>query len=319
MGARTTAPIRTLAGAVAALALVTALTSCDSSGSSNSLPAPAGSGSGSAESFDQVIAGAPVADASAIPAGSLMAKIRSRGSLNVGGTDAAALFSLKDPVSGKLTGFDAGLAQMLARYITGKPNENLVTVTADTREALLQNGTVDTVFATYTITPARAQKVAFAGPYYSSGDAILVAASNNGIKTVTDLAGRSVCTESSSTAANDIKQYAPSAKVILFQTNAECEQAVEQGRADAYVLDQALLLGDQYRDKGVKVVGTPFTTEPYGIGVPLGSPEMKAFVNDWLKLIESDGSWAKLWQATIGTALTGQPPTPPVIGSAQGS
>ncbi|MDH6130669.1 glutamate transport system substrate-binding protein [Kitasatospora sp. MAA4] len=313
MGARRTTPIRALAGAAAALALVAGLAGCEGANGAPVMASPW------QPDFASVVDEAPVADASAIPAGSLMAKIRSRGSLNVGGTDAAALFSLKDPVSGKLTGFDAGLAQMLAQYITGKPTENLVTVTADTREALLQNGTVDTVFATYTITPARAQKVAFAGPYYASGDAILVAASNTSIKAVADLGGKTVCTESSSTAANDIKQYAPTAKVILFQTNAECEQAVEQKRADAYVLDQALLLGDQYRDKNVKVVGTPFTTEPYGIGVPLGSPEMKTFVNGWLKLIESDGEWAKLWQATIGTALTGQPPAPPVIGSAQGS
>jgi glutamate transport system substrate-binding protein len=248
-----------------------------------------------------------------------MARIKQRGTLIVGDTDASPLFSLKDPVTGKLTGFDADLAQMLAKYLTGKPSVQPTQVTAATREALLQNGTVDAVFATYTITPARAQKVAFAGPYYSSGDAILVKQAESGISKATDLNGKTVCTESSSTAANDIKTAAPSAKVILFETNAECVQAVEQGRADAFVLDQALLLGDQYSDKQVKVVGEPFTAEPYGIGVPLAAPEMKAFVNDWLKQIEADGEWAKLWKATVGTALTSTPPAPPAIGSVQGS
>jgi glutamate transport system substrate-binding protein len=208
---------------------------------------------------------------------------------------------------------------MLAKYITGKPSVNRVQIDVTTREVLLQNGTVDSVIATYTITPARAQKVGFAGPYYSSGDAILVKSSDNAITKPTDLNGKSVCTETSSTAANDIKKFAPSANVVLFQTNAECQQAVEQGRTDAYVLDQALLLGDAARDKNVKVVGQPFTDEPYGIGVPLSSPEMKTFVDDWLKLIESDGEWAKLWKATIGTELSGDAPTPPAIGSAAGS
>ncbi|MFE9426939.1 glutamate ABC transporter substrate-binding protein [Kitasatospora sp. NPDC006697] len=300
-------------------ALAAGLTAC---GSSGTLPPPAGSsgsGTASAESYQQVIDAAPVAAASDIPAGSPMAAIKARGTLNVGGTDAAALFALKDPVSGKVTGFDAGLADMLAKYIIGKPTTNRVQVDVTTREVLLQNGTVDTVLATYTITPARAQKVAFAGPYYSSGDAILVKASDTGITKAADLNGKSVCTETSSTAANDIKQFAPSAKVVLFQTNAECQQAVEQGRTDAYVLDQALLLGDAARDKAVKVVGEPFTNEPYGIGVPLDSPAMKEFVNNWLKLIESDGEWAKLWKATIGTTLTGDAPTPPAIGSVAGS
>jgi glutamate transport system substrate-binding protein len=192
-------------------------------------------------------------------------------------------------------------------------------VAVATREALLQNGTVDTVFATYTITPARAAKVAFAGPYYSSGDAILVKKADTSITKVGDLNGKTVCTESSSTAANDIKQHAPGAKIILFDQNSECEQAVVQGRADAYVLDQALLLGDVSRDAKVKVVGQPFTSEPYGIGLPLSSPEFKTFVNNWLRLIESDGEWAKLWHATIGTALAGNPPNPPAIGSVAGS
>ncbi|MFF1871105.1 glutamate ABC transporter substrate-binding protein [Kitasatospora herbaricolor] len=273
----------------------------------------------SGESFDQIIASAPVAPDSAIPAGSLMAKIKSRGVLNVGGTETSALFSLKDPVTGKVIGFDAGLAQLLAKYITGSPKVNLVQVSVATREALLQNGTVDTVQATYTITPARAQKIGFAGPYYSSGDAILVAKDNHGITKVADLAGKTVCTQSSSTAANSIKQFAPTANIILFETNSECQQAVKQKRADAYVLDQAILLGNAYRDKDVKVVGEPFTTEPYGIGVPLDSPEMKSFVNDWLKTIEANGEWAKLWKATIGTVVSGDVPAPPVTGSAQGS
>lgn len=307
---------RPLPVALLAAALAAGLTACG--GSSGSLP-PAGGSATPGESFQQVVDQAPVAPASAIPAGSPMARIRSRGTLNVGGTDTAPLFSLKDPITGKVTGFDAGLADMLARYLIGSPSVNRVQVDASTREVLLQNGTVDAVLATYTITPARAEKIAFAGPYYSSGDAILVRSSATGISRPADLKDRTVCTESNSTAANDIKRFAPSAHVVLFQTNAECQQAVEQGRADAYVLDQALLLGDAARDKNVKVVGQPFTSEPYGIGLPPANPEMKAFVNGWLRLIQSDGEWTRLWKATIGTQLPGDPPSPPALGSAAGS
>ncbi len=299
----------------AALTAATALlTACGSS----SLP-PA-SGSANSDAYQQAIDNAPVASPSDIPAGTLMATIKARGHLVQGGTDTAAVFSLTDPMTGKTTGFDAGLAAMLAKYIVGKPSVNLTQVQVASREALLQNGAVDTVIATYTITPQRAQKVGFAGPYYSSGDAILVNKNNTGITKAADLNGKNVCTESSSTAAGDIEQFAPSAKLVLFDTNAECVQAVEQGRAGAYVLDQALLLGDVYREPDkVKVVGQPFTTEPYGIGVPPNHPEMKAFVNDWLKKIEADGEWTKLWQATVGATLQGAAPTPPAIGSATGS
>jgi len=322
---RTQRPLaRRSACLVAAAALASAVTGCGGSSSAPPLPgsggASSGSGGGSSTSaYDAVINGAPVADPSLITAGSWMDSVKKRGYLRVGGTDAGPLFSLKNPATGKLTGFDAGLSQMLARYITGKPETKLTITTVDTREALLQNGTVDAVFATYTITPPRAKKVAFAGPYYESGDAIMVKADNTSIKTVQDLNGKKVATESNSTAAIALPKYAPQAKVTLFQQDAECVAAVQQGRVDAYVLDQGILISDASTNKAVKVVGQPFTKEPYGIGLPLKQPEAKKFVDEWLQKIFTDGSWAKLWKATIGTVVSGDAPSPPKIGSAAGS
>jgi glutamate transport system substrate-binding protein len=210
---------------------------------------------------------------------------------------------------------------MLAHYITGKPTDNtaLTITTVDTRETLLENGTVDAVFATYTITPQRAAKVAFAGPYYSSGDAIMVKADNTTIRTAADLNGRTVATQANSTAVLALQKAAPGANVLLFQEDAQCVAAVQQGRADAYVIDQGILISDASTNPAVKVVGEPFSTEPYGIGLPLNDPTAKAFVNDWLEAIYADGSWANLWKATIGTVVSGDPPAPPAIGSVEGS
>jgi len=51
----------------------------------------------------------------------------------------------------------------------------------------------------------------------------------------------------------------------------------------------------------------------------LALPSLQQFVNDWLTKIYADGSWAKLWKATVGTVVQGDPPPPPTIGSAEGS
>ena len=147
----------------------------------------------------------------------------------------------------------------------------------------------------------------------------MVKADNSTITKVDDLNGKNVATESNSTAALALKQYAPQANVLLFQEDAQCVAAVQQGRADAYVLDQGILVSDASTNPQVKVVGQPFTQEPYGVGLPLADPSAKQFVNDWLNKIYADGSWAKLWQATIGTVVKDQPPAPPKIGSVQGS
>jgi glutamate transport system substrate-binding protein len=304
-----------LPAVVAAASALALLAACSSSGGSTP--------GGAAKGYDGVIDAAPVASSSVVSASSWAKKIKKQGYLRVGGTDAGPLFSIKNPATGELTGFDAGLSQMLSRYITGKSNVKSLTkltiTTVDTRETLLQNHTVDAVFATYTITPQRAEKVAFAGPYYESGDAIMVKKDNTSIKSVGDLNGKNVVTESDSTAALDIKKYAPQAKVTLFQQDQECVAAVQQGRADAYVLDQGILISDASSNPAVKVVGQPFTKEPYGIGVPKDDPSAKSFVDAWLKKIYADGSWAKLWKATIGTIVSGSAPATPVIGSVAGS
>jgi glutamate transport system substrate-binding protein len=304
---------RILVTLISVTALV-GIAACADSGTAPQLPGSADTGS-----YDSVINGAPVADPATVAGSTWASAVKQRGTLRVGGTDTGPLFSLKDPATGKVTGFDAGLSQMLARYIVGQPSTQLTITTVDTRETLIQNGTVDAVFATYTITPARAKKVAFAGPYYESGDAIMVKADNNSINSVQDLAGKTVATEANSTAVLALQKAVPSAKPLLFQEDAQCVAAVQQGRADAYVLDQGILISDASTNPAVKVVGTPFTQEPYGIGLPLNDPSAKQFVNAWLQKIEADGSWAKLWKATIGTVVHGDAPAPPQIGSAQGS
>lgn len=148
---------RTLVSGIGVGSLATLLAACGSS-SSGTPSKSAGS------AYDKVVQGGPVASAAAISASPWASAIKKQGYLRVGGTDTGPLFSLKNPVTGELTGFDAGLSQMLARYITGGSKISALTkltiTSVDTRESLLQNGTVDTVVATYTITPARAKKVA---------------------------------------------------------------------------------------------------------------------------------------------------------------
>ncbi|MFE5302405.1 glutamate ABC transporter substrate-binding protein [Streptomyces sp. NPDC056632] len=259
-----------------------------------------------------ISAHAPAAE-EALSASPTAAAIRKRGVLRVGGTQTAALFSLLNPATGKVEGFDAAMSQLLAKHIIGRPETELVNVTAQTREALLKNHSVDTVFATYTITPEREKSVAFAGPYYTDGLAIQVRKDQEGIASLADLAGKTVITQSGSTAANEIRKAAPTAQVQLFENNTECLQALRHKRADAYVLDQGILAGNALRNPDVKVLPGTYSQQPYGIGLPLDQPDFKQFVNTWLKQVIADGTWAKVWQATVGTQVPGQVPAPPTV------
>jgi glutamate transport system substrate-binding protein len=303
---------------VAALVAVTALSATACGGeSAGETRVPGGKKSSSGASagvVDRLVEATKPAAGSLVPSGSTAAAIRAKGTLTVGGTQTAALFSLLDPTTGKVEGFDAALSRLLAKYVTGKDSVKRVNVTSATREALLKNHSVDAVFATYTITPEREKQVAFAGPYYEDGLGIQVRKSDSGITSLAGLEGKTVVTESASTAATAVKKAAPTAKVQLFETNTECLQALRQGRADAYVLDQGILAGNASANPDVKVLAGTFSKEPYGIGLPLDRPDFKTFVDNWLKRITADGTWAEVWKATVGTQVPGAAPTPPAIG-----
>jgi glutamate transport system substrate-binding protein len=311
---------RALVGlATGATVLAMTLAGCGGGSDSSSSAVPGGGSSSSSNSAD-VLAGAPVAKAAAIIPGSTMERIKKRGQLIVAEALDAPLLSQQDPSNpDDVTGFDAYLAKALATYILGKPSVKIVPPATETREALLANGTVDVVFNTYTITPQRAEQVDFAGPYFSSGLAIAVKTGNKDIKSVDDLDGKTVIVGANTPAVTAVPEKAPNAKVISFGTDPEAVQALTQGRGDAYVQDITLLASDAQSNKAMTVVGNPFTSEPYGIGLAHGDDQMKKFVNDWLKQIESDGTWAKIWKASLGTVVQGDAPTPPEIGSVPGS
>lgn len=319
---------RGLLYAAAGSSAAVALAACSSGAPPTSPGNGAVSGSANAnrqisqDAYDAVIKAGPVADAATVSASPWASKIKSAGFIKRGGTTTGAIFSLKDPTTGRVAGFDAGIGDLLAHYITGGTDVGKLTqvsqTTVDTRETMLQNNTVDIVVATYSITPARAQKIAFAGPYYSSGDSIQVKADNTSIKSVTDLQGKKLVTESNSTAITASEKYVPGNTPTLFADNDSCVAAVQQGRADAYVLDESILLGNAVKNTDLKVVGTPFTTDPYGVGVNKDDPAVKAFVNTFLQKIFDSGDWLKLWQATVGVYVEAQA-TPPKIGSVAGS
>ncbi len=274
-------------GAGAALGLG----ACSSGGDASSKIGGGATAAASSDAYEAIITSAPKADAATISGNAWAKAIKDRGTLKWGGTDSGPLFSLLDPTTGKTQGFDAGMVQMLAQYIIGDSTKWALTqTTVDTRETLIQNNSVDVVVATYSITAKRAEKVAFAGPYYASGTAIMVNASNTDITSVDNLTGKKVITESNSTAITALKAKQPSIEPILFTENAQC-----------------------VKDSSVKVVGEPFSADNYGIGCTKSSPDAKAFINAWLKTIEDAGLWQKLWAQTVGTVLKSANAKPPAI------
>ena len=270
-----------------------------------------------AEAFDALVQSGPIADEEAINASEWAQKVQKAGKLRVGGVETSTLFSQLNEVDGKHRGFDAGLFQLLATYLFDNASlYDLTLVQSSTRESVLQNDTVDAVFATYTINDERKKVISFAGPYYVGHQGILVKAGNTDIKGVEDLAGKIVGVQGGSTAAMEdfIKEFMPDSEVQELGTDEELRRALEQGRIDAYVVDATLHMGSIIENPGKYELAAEFGPEdPLGIGLPKDSDGV-AFVNGFLKKIEDEGLWAQLYSICLGSRIgVDEAPEPPAI------
>jgi glutamate transport system substrate-binding protein len=162
------------------------------------------------------------------------------------------------------------------------------------------------IFATYSITDARKEKVSFGGPYFIAGQDLLVAADNTDITGPDTLNGKTLCSVTGSTPAEKIKkEYATSVELFEQDTYSKCVEALVGGTVDAVTTDNVILAGfaaqPQYAGK-LKVVGKPFSTEKYGVGLKKGDTELCGKVNAALEKMVSDGAWQKAVDDNVGTS-----------------
>jgi len=259
---------------------------------------------------------AEVAEDVEFEAGTTMAELNEAGSITIGTKFDQPGFGLLNPNTEEPEGFDVEIAKIVAAKlgIAAEDIEWVETVSAN-REPFLQNGQVDMVAATYTINDARKQLIDFAGPYYEAGQDIMVAEGNpEGIEGPDDLAGKNVCSVEGSTPAQNIRDNYPEATLTLFDVYSKCADALAAGQVDAVTTDNVILTGlVAGSDGGFELVGNPFTTEPYGIGVTLGDTEFRNFINDVLEESFEDGSWEEAWDRTAGDISGQEAPEPPTV------
>jgi len=257
-------------------------------------------------------AGTTSAAAPTFEAGTTMARLAEAKKIKVGTKFDQPLFGLKPP-SGPPEGFDTEIARIIASEL-GIPEDGIEwieTVSAN-REPFIEGGQVDIVVATYTINDTRKQKVDFAGPYYEAGQAIMVLESNNDINGPDDLAGKKVCSVEGSTPAKNMAEKYPQAQMQLTDAYSNCLEPLRNGQVDAVTTDNVILSGFVDQSGGeFKIVGEPFTKEPYGIGLKKGDDEFRNFINDVLEKSFEDGRWEKAWEDTAGAVL--DLPEPPEV------
>lgn len=269
-----------------------------------------GDDTGTVEGGDPGASSAPT-----FPPGTSLEAIQKRGRLVAGVKFDQPLFGIKNPTTGQVEGFDVEIARIIAEGIFGSGGRNkveFVEAVSRNREPFLQEGKVDVVIATYTINDRRKEQVDFAGPYLVARQDILVKKSDDTIKSVQDLNGKKVCSAQGSTSLSNLQAQAPQADTsTVFDRYSLCVEALADGRVEAVTTDNAILAGfvegepDKY-----KLVGAPFSNEPYGIGLKKGDQALRTFLNDRLEQSFRDGSWKRAYERTVGKVITPAPEPP---------
>ncbi|WP_327127462.1 glutamate ABC transporter substrate-binding protein [Streptomyces sp. NBC_01727] len=249
-----------------------------------------------------------------LPESKTWTKAKKRGYLRVGAKEDQPYLGEKDPATGVYSGFDIEIAKMMAASLGFDPKTiRFRTIASANRETALQNGQIDYYVGTYTINEMRKKLVGFAGPYFMAGQSLLVRTDEHDINGPQDLAGRTVCSAAGSTPYQRIAADYPKAILVSYDTYSICVDNLLTYQVDAVTTDDAILLGFAAKaPKELKVVGKPFSEEPYGIGVPRSDNALRFALNDALEANEKNGNWKKAFEATLG--LSGVPaPTPPPI------
>ncbi|MFD9543277.1 glutamate ABC transporter substrate-binding protein [Streptomyces sp. NPDC060022] len=249
-----------------------------------------------------------------LPESKTWKKAKKRGYLVVGAKEDQPYLGEKDPATGIYSGFDIEIARMMAASLGFEPDTiRFRTIASANRETALQNGQIDYYVGTYTINDMRKKLVGFAGPYYMAGQGLLVRTDENDIKGPQDLAGKTVCSAAGSTPYQRIAADYPKADLVAYDTYSICVDNLLTYQVDVVTTDDAILLGFAAKAPDeMKVVGKPFSEEPYGIGVPRSDNALRFALNDALEENERNGNWKKAFEATLG--LSGVPaPTPPPI------
>ncbi|MFC4126708.1 glutamate ABC transporter substrate-binding protein [Nocardia rhizosphaerae] len=215
---------------------------------------------------------------------------------------------------GTYSGLDVEVAKYVGDKLGVKPEDITFKESPSAqRETLIENGQVDFIVATYSITDSRKEKVDFAGPYYVAGQDLLVRADNTDITGPDSLAGKKVCSVSGSTPAQNIQKNYPQAQLQTYDTYSLCIEALRSGAIDAVTTDNVILAGYAAQSPGTfKLVNETFTTENYGIGVKKGDQETRDQINDALEAMFADGAWqAALEKSFAGTGFA--VPEPPAV------
>ena len=219
-----------------------------------------------------------------------------RGVLRVGVKQDVPNFGYKNPDSGEFEGLEIDIARKIADEL-GVDIE-FTPVTAQTRGPLLDNGQVDLVIATFTITEERKLLYNFTTPYYTDAVGFLVN-KDSGIKTFTDLNGKTIGVAQGSITRTLISELADKYGIAVnfaeLGSYPELSVSLRAHRTDAFSVDQSILSG--YIGSKSELMDFSFSASDFGIVTKLSNKDLNNYLNSLVEKWTSDGTLQAFYDA----------------------
>jgi polar amino acid transport system substrate-binding protein len=201
-------------------------------------------------------------------------------------------FEMVDEATKELTGFDIEMMSAIAKE-TGLDIE-FVNVGFDPLLAGMAQCQYDAAISALTITPERQASMLFSDPYLNAGQIVTVQIDNSTITSKDDLSGKTVGAQIGTTGAMEVEAIS-GATLTTFDTVDLAYMALQNGQIDAVVADSPTAAGfvAANADK-LKMVGSVFTDENYGIAVCKTNTDLLAKINEGLAAIKANGTFDAL-------------------------
>jgi polar amino acid transport system substrate-binding protein len=241
-----------------------------------------------------------VNEAQKLPA--LPSNIKERGRFNIGIKCDSPPFGYID-VRGRNVGFDVEIARWFSRFAFGKSTRvNFTCVTTPAREPALTSDRVDMVIATFTYTTDRDTRIDFSRAYYKASGTLLVpnSAPNTYLPT---LGGKTIATTSGSIYDTWIKNCFKDTKLVVTDSFTNALLAFRQGRADALMWDDSVLVGIAATDRSLKLTSDRFLALPYGIGMKQGNTALKRWVDSRLEVMRKRDTFNTILKNNVPTRV----------------
>jgi len=246
---------------------------------------------------------------------STVEKAKSSGTLTLGYREASIPFSYLGG-DGQPTGFGWEICGKVIEQVknaTGRQDlkVSIQAITAQNRIPLLQNGTIDIECGSTTNNVERNKQVAFATNYFYTGTRFIVKTGSS-IKSLEDLKGKKVVSTTGTSNYQVLRKVNADKNVgfdlIGAKDHGESLLLVQQGRADAFGMDDILLYGVRASAKDpaeLAVIGDAIQVEPYAIMFRKDDPTFKKLVDDTLAGLIKSGEFQALYKKWF------QSPIPP--------